>query len=122
MMSKDSVSSRARNASASARPSRDRASYSTAGPNSGTYDSSGHGLAASSQSDRRCDDSRSGLPDASTAVRARAGELPAGQLGAHQPPEPEDFGVPRVEYRLYDVLRCVHRGLEFTGDAIAQEN
>src|SRR6266849_3040602 len=36
VMSKDSDSSRARNASASARPRRDRASYSTAGPSSGT--------------------------------------------------------------------------------------
>ncbi len=42
-------------------------------------------------------------------------------MGAHQLPEPHDFGVPRVEHRLDDVHRGVDGGLEVADDAIPQE-
>src|SRR5271165_3411018 len=63
-------------------------------------------------------------PYASSVVRAGptvTRELPAGELGAHQPPEPQDFGVPRVKHRLDDVHRGVDGGLEIAGNAITQE-
>ncbi len=63
-------------------------------------------------------------PYASSVVRAGptvTGELPAGKLGAHQPPEPQDFGVPRVEHWLDDVHRGVDGGLVLADNAIPQE-
>jgi 3-phenylpropionate/trans-cinnamate dioxygenase ferredoxin reductase component len=47
--------------------------------------------------------------------------LPARELAAHQAPEPQDFGVPRVEHRLDDVHRGMDGGLQIAGNAVAQE-
>src|SRR6202034_2541450 len=88
-MSKDSCSSRSRNASASSGGSRDFASRSTSGPSSGTQDS---------------------LP----GQRPFSGTLPgalAGDFAGHHPAQPQDLGVARVEYRLDDIHGGVDRGL-----------
>jgi hypothetical protein len=47
--------------------------------------------------------------------------LPAGDSGGHQPAQPLDFGVPRLQHRLDDVYRGMDGGLQIPGDAITQE-
>src|SRR6516165_1446329 len=48
-------------------------------------------------------------------------ELPAGPLGRCQPTQPQDLGVPGLQYRLDDVHRRVYGRLEIPGDAVTQE-
>src|SRR5215469_6973761 len=48
-------------------------------------------------------------------------ELPAGPLGRCQPTQPQDLGVPGLQYRLDDVHRRVYGRLEIPGDTVTQE-
>ena len=63
---------------------------------------------------------RRGAPGGRGRLRLGCRSAPAREL-AHQAPEPQDLGVPRVEHRLDDVHRGMHGGLQVTGNAVAEE-